>query len=631
MGAPSGMQPPELTPESTSSVLVEWEKPLNENGVIQNYTIVVEGKNEKDKQELEFGSSTFSFKVLGLRSYTSYDFHVKVCSSAGCASSESVSARTLAGQPSGMKKPKVVLTDPERQALEISWKDPSDPNGEIKEFIVYRKKTSDDEGEFKQVANLTTNSYTDDKGLEPYTSYQYQIEAINQVDLSTKSPWSASTRTGQAPPEGVPHPTFSMVGATEVKVEVGNPLKSNGVLRKFVEWREKGVRGPEEWFKQVYGTSVLIIGLKPRTTYDVWVEMCTESCTTSATSTVTTKPAAPSNQPAPTSSDISSREILLKWRYPEKTNGGEIRRYEVEVCKDAPECGETSVEYSGKSLNATIDNLEPHTKYKFRITSFNSYGSCESEWSEYKTDKEEPLFVEPLRIIGNISRINVDWSKSFEVNSDVVTYQLIDNYDVTYTGFDTSYSIRRTSSMKHILQVVLFTDTGRSETPQVQYDPVSSQITLIEDTIDEVTTAVDDVTKHPPVYERLWFVSIVGVSSVAVSLMLIAIVFRRSYNYDDVNSDSTSGSSGSIRNQRTPLRYDGRLRHRGVTSSSSEKSAEDFDDIRNKQRRGLGDRVIEEPRMSEMTERNISEWNRGIDNQSYIPSSRNLSNQKRKK
>ena len=63
-------------------------------------------------------------------------------------------------------------------------------------------------------------------------------------------------------------------------------------------------------------------------------------------------------------------------------------RYEVEVCKDVPECGETSVEYSGKSLNATIENLEPHTKYKFRITSFNSYGSCESEWSEYKTDKE---------------------------------------------------------------------------------------------------------------------------------------------------------------------------------------------------------------------------------------------------
>ena len=48
--APSGMQPPVLTPTSTSSVLVEWEKPLNENGVIQNYTVVVEGKSEEDKQ-----------------------------------------------------------------------------------------------------------------------------------------------------------------------------------------------------------------------------------------------------------------------------------------------------------------------------------------------------------------------------------------------------------------------------------------------------------------------------------------------------------------------------------------------------------------------------------------------------
>ena len=42
------------------------------------------------------------------------------------------------------------------------------------------------------------------------------------------------------------------------------------------------------------------------------------------------------------------------------------------------------------------------------------------------------------------------------------------------------------------------------------------------------------------------------------------------------------------------------------------------------QKRRRGDRVVEEPHLSEMTERNINKQNRGIDNSSYIPT--NLSN-----
>ena len=37
------------------------------------------------------------------------------------------------------------------------------------------------------------------------------------------------------------------------------------------------------------------------------------------------------------------------------------------------------------------------------------------------------------------------------------------------------------------------------------------------------------------------------------------------------------------------------------------------------QKHRRGDRVVEEPHLSEMTEINISKWNRGIDNSSYIP------------
>ena len=92
---------------------------------------------------------------------------------------------------------------------------------------------------------MKINTKQTDKDLEAYTSYVYQIMATNQVDLSTKSPSSDPTRSGESPPDGVPPPTFSMVTGSGVRVEVGKPLKSNGVLRKYVVKVRK--QGEDRW------------------------------------------------------------------------------------------------------------------------------------------------------------------------------------------------------------------------------------------------------------------------------------------------------------------------------------------------------------------------------------------------
>ena len=69
--------------------------------------------------------------------------------------------------------------------------------------------------------------------------------ATNQIDLSTKSPSSDPIRSGESPPDGVPPPTFSMVTGDSVRVEVGKPLRSNGVLRKYIVKVKQ--QGDNEW------------------------------------------------------------------------------------------------------------------------------------------------------------------------------------------------------------------------------------------------------------------------------------------------------------------------------------------------------------------------------------------------
>ena len=68
--------------------------------------------------------------------------------------------------------------------------------------------------------------------MYPFSLYKYKVESVNSVG-STKSAWSISVRSGEAPPTGVPPPTFEDITAHSVKVVAGEPKINNGRLRHY--------------------------------------------------------------------------------------------------------------------------------------------------------------------------------------------------------------------------------------------------------------------------------------------------------------------------------------------------------------------------------------------------------------
>ena len=63
-----------VTVQSSTSVSVKWDSPLELNGVIQNYRVYYENKGS-GKQEQFSGTST-SGAISGLEKFTHYDLYV---------------------------------------------------------------------------------------------------------------------------------------------------------------------------------------------------------------------------------------------------------------------------------------------------------------------------------------------------------------------------------------------------------------------------------------------------------------------------------------------------------------------------------------------------------------------------
>lgn len=113
-GTPSGVAVPSATALSEVALLIEWTQPAVPGGVVENYSIAVDGVVRCA------GTSMFQCTVSNLTRYTAYQVHLTVCNRVGCAQSATVSATTTEGQIAGQRAPSVdVGTD--GPAIYVSW------------------------------------------------------------------------------------------------------------------------------------------------------------------------------------------------------------------------------------------------------------------------------------------------------------------------------------------------------------------------------------------------------------------------------------------------------------------------------------------------------------------------------
>ncbi|KAG7465654.1 hypothetical protein MATL_G00155810 [Megalops atlanticus] len=537
--APSGVIPPKLMPSSPADVLVMWDPPARPNGEILNYTIYRRDPTEPDVRSFTYPSQHTSFHarsvfLSGLKAYHRYEVRVEACTLLGCAASDWATVQTLEAPPAGQAAPLMELQTDEhgiQTVFLLSWSAPSQPNGQILHYELYRRQAAEEEsprGATLVYRNASTSWH--DTKLLPFTFYEYQVWAVNSAGRSG-SPWTRG-RTGPAPPEGVQPPTFLQVHATSAVVDISPPSKPNGIVslyRVFANSKDSHMLLSEGTSRQQ-----TLHGLRPFTLYSVGVEACTcyLCCSRGPLSELLTQASAPSQQPPARSRSLTSRSALVDWEEPLSPNGI-IESCELHIRTSCPQpvqpvpvvCtpGQSETRFFGKGRSFNITGLQPYTSYNLRVACYNNMGSTSSEWTSFTTLKEPPQYRAPFLVLSNLTTVSLDWSQSFFLNGLLREFVLTESGLQLYSGFHSSLHIPRTSDKTFAFQVTCITDTGSVSSPVIKYH-ASTGIGTVEPTAGGKTGLQDS---HSRFYTELWFIILMAVLGLLMLALLLGLLLQR--------------------------------------------------------------------------------------------------------
>lgn len=422
---PESLQPIQITarPPSGTSLVLEWDPPLEPNGVILEYRVYL-------NNSIEFRGTDNIYTVRRLNPFTTYVLQLEVCNNVGCSRGMEQNATTAEIIPVGQQAPDLrVLSE---NAIQLTWEPPEIPNGIIIQYDIIRQLSApfgtsiniSTTTIFIDVSDIITRVYVD-SSLQPFTFYEYAIRAINSAG-QTIGPF-ATAQTLQSIPEEIPVPTLEVTSPSEVRVSWNSPTIPNGIITEYRVVRNGSV------IRSTLDRIFLDTGLLPFTKYSYRIVACTiTGCGNGSITAVRTMEAAPAGVKAPILTALSNTSISITWMPPAMANGI-INRYTAIVLPVA-------VNITTLQTNVTVDNLSPFTLYQVSILACTQAGCSVGPLNEIKTPEGIPRLITPpqLLVLGP-TVIESVWAQPLIPNGIIIAYELQRNETTVFAGNETMH------------------------------------------------------------------------------------------------------------------------------------------------------------------------------------------------
>ncbi|BBJ28075.1 leucine-rich repeat domain-containing protein [Athalassotoga saccharophila] len=238
-------------------------------------------------------------------------------------------------------------------SIQLTW------NSTAKTFVVYRSLSN---GNFAEVATVQSTSYTD-KGLNPSTTYFYQVKAKNQYGLSNPSNVASAT-TLMLPPQA---PVLNVTNFSTNTISLS--WSESQKVDNFTIYRAiKNSAFAQLTTLQGNISNYSDKNLTPETTYSYKIIASNKGGNSQFSNVVVQMtnglpPLPPSNLSV---TDFSTNSINLSWKNPKNITGLEIYQStnQSSVVKTLPA--------SLTTYMAT--NLLSSTLYTFKLRAFNKWG-----------------------------------------------------------------------------------------------------------------------------------------------------------------------------------------------------------------------------------------------------------------
>ncbi|XP_068431767.1 usherin [Clinocottus analis] len=438
--APEGQLPPTVKAAGARVLEIHWSPPQKPNGLITSYYIYRRPLGTEEELLVFIWSSgplEFYDASPALRPFSYLQYRLRSHNSKGSVLSQWALARTLQAEPQDMAPPTVTPTG--AYSAHLKWREPGQPNGLISHYrLVYKKHQQDPTLNSTAVIALTVEGSVQEAtvyGLEPYSQYSLQVEAVNEAG-SVSSPWVA-IRTLEASPAGLTNFTVEQREQGRALLLIWDqPSAPNGIVTMYNLYSEGNLE-----FSGLL-RNFLFRRLEPWTTYSLILEACTlAGCTRTPPQHVTTAAAPPASQPPPRPLFIGPDRVALTWGPPSLPNGpigeyyligrileevGNGRSNEEDIEREKVLFRESSPQHAD-FISYTVTALRPWTQYQFSVRTHNPTGHTRSPWVTVTTRQAPPRGLAPPKVShlqGQPSEVLVSWSPPLEPNGILQSYRI---------------------------------------------------------------------------------------------------------------------------------------------------------------------------------------------------------------
>uniref|UniRef100_A0A8B9SU76 Usherin n=1 Tax=Anas platyrhynchos TaxID=8839 RepID=A0A8B9SU76_ANAPL len=426
--------------ENGRALLLKWSEPSKPNGVIKTYNIFSD-------DNLEYSGLSRQFLFRRLEPYTMYTLVLEACNAAGCTRSLPQPIRTDEAPPVSQMAP--VIQAVNATNIELSWLEPINPNGKIIRYEVIHRCTKENAAGYRATMedekivfteyNTESNAFVyNDKGLQPWTRYEYKIRTWNAAGY-TDSSWTVA-RTSQTAPKGLSAPRLSLASDNPHKVLISwaAPAQPNGILQSYRLLKNDALY-PFSFDAATFNYTDE--DLLPYSLYSYAIVACTMGgCSTSEPAVIRTLEAAPAVVDPPSLQAVSATQVNASWAPPQIQNG-DITKYILKINNEEY--------YPGKNLQMLVSNLQPYTQYDFALVACTAGGCTSSIFQSVTTMEAPPLNMEaPRLLVMGSESIEITWKSPLRRDGVLIYSGLETRYlDFTLTpGMEYSYTVTANNS-----------------------------------------------------------------------------------------------------------------------------------------------------------------------------------------
>ncbi|XP_031640129.1 Down syndrome cell adhesion molecule-like protein Dscam2 isoform X18 [Contarinia nasturtii] len=391
-------QPPSdtmCTTLTSQTIRVSWVSPPLEsaNGVIKGYKVVyAPSELWYDDKNKSYKKTASSDTVLhGLKKYTNYTMQVLATTTGGDGvRSAPIHCQTEQDVPESPTAVKALVYG--AQAILVSWRPPSQPNGIISQYMVYsREEGSEAEPKKEKVPSYQMSFEA--SGLEINKPYEFWVTASTNIGEGQQSKSVIAIPSDKVPAKIA---SFDDTFTATFKEDAKLPCLAVGSPTPNITWKVKGADFVPNERMRILAQGTLFI--KDVIRQDAGDYTCVAE-NSIAKDSITHKLTvlAPPQSPQVTLTATTTDSLTLKLK-PHEMDSAPIHGYTLHY---KPEFGDwETVEVAVDAQKYTIENLFCGSRYQVYATGYNSIGAGEaSDILNTRTKGSKPIMPENSKFI----------------------------------------------------------------------------------------------------------------------------------------------------------------------------------------------------------------------------------------